>query len=345
MPSKGKGGDKGGEKERCGECGKAVSDADAGVLCEICEIWFHIKCENIGEPMYKAMQQFKTLHWYCETCSLGAEKLMNMLAKVEGRVQKLEKAKDSTLVTMTAEINKIEGKVNELADGVEKSLRKMEEKLNEMEKTKANQLPDGASASVEAVPKWSEIVSKAVDSKFTEMQDNMAKVSAAVEETKSQIEEQKEKESRQSNIIIYNNEEERTEDKEEWRRKEMDFCLELFNSTLEVAVKAEDIVKTIRLGKRTSGTKRPMLVQFRSKTIKNEVMESLWKLKKADPKQKSLSIQPDMTKKEREECKRLVALAKQKEVDEGQGEFMYRVRGPPEKMTIVKLRRFVSTAC
>ena len=52
-----------------------------------------------------------------------------------------------------------------------------------------------------------------------------------------------------------------------------------------------------------------------------------------------------MTKKEREECKRLVALAKQKEVDEGQGEFMYRVRGPPEKMTIVKLRRFVSTAC
>ena len=68
-------------------------------------------------------------------------------------------------------------------------------------------------------------------------------------------------------------------------------------------------------------------------------------IKKADQKQKSLSIQPDMTKKEREECKRLVALAKQKEVDEGQGEFMYRVRGPPEKMTIVKLRRFVSTAC
>lgn len=335
MPPKGKGGDKGGE--RCGDCGKAVNDADSGVMCEICEKWFHIKCENIGDPMYKAMMQFKALHWYCETCSLGAEKMMTMLTKLEGRVQKLEKEKDSTMAVMTVEMNKIEVKVNELADRVEQNLRKMEERINEMEKTKAQQMLDGAST--EAVPKWSEIVSKAVDSKFTEVQDNVTKVNAAVEETKLQLEEQKEKESRQSNIIIYNNEEERTENKDEWKTKEMGFCLELFNSTLEVAVKAEDIVRITRLGNRASGTKRPMLVQFRSKTIKNEVMETLWKLKKADAKHKSLSICHDMTKREREECKRLVALAKQKEADEGQGEFIYRVRGPPEKMTIVKLPR------
>jgi len=339
MPSKGKGGDKGGE--RCGDCGKAVTDADSGVMCEICEIWFHIKCENIGEPMYKAMMQFKALHWYCETCSIGAEKLMNMLAKLEGRVQKLEKERDSTVAEMTAEMNKMEAKINELAEGVEQNLQKMEERLNETEKARAQQAT--GCTNTEALPKWSEIVSKAVDSKFTEMQDNVAKVNAAVEETKLHLEEQKEKESRQNNIIIYNNEEERTENIDEWKTKEMGFCLELFNSTLEVAVKSEDIVKITRLGNRASGTKRPMLVQFRSKTIKNEVMESLWKLKNADAKHRVLSINHDMTKKEREECKKLVALAKQKQVDEGQGEFIFRVRGPPEKLTIVKLSRSVKT--
>ena len=102
-------------------------------------------------------------------------------------------------------------------------------------------------------------------------------------------------------------------------------------------VRAEEIVKMTRLGNRATGTKRPMLVQFKSRAIKNEVMESLWKLKKAEPKHKALSISHDMTKNEREECKKLVALAKQKEKDEGKGEYIYRVRGPPEKMIIVKL--------
>ena len=75
----------------------------------------------------------------------------------------------------------------------------------------------------EATPKWSEIVSKAVDSKFTEMQENMAKVNAAVEETKFKFEEQKEKESRQNNIVIYNSEEGLTTRKS-GRRKNLTFA-------------------------------------------------------------------------------------------------------------------------
>ena len=86
----------------------------------------------------------------------------------------------------------------------------MLEMKEEMEKTTEQSLEE---------PKWSEVVSQAVDTKFAEIHGNVTKVSAAVEETKIQIEEQKEREFRQNNVIIYNSEELRTENKEEWRKK------------------------------------------------------------------------------------------------------------------------------
>ena len=54
------------------------------------------------------------------------------------------------------------------------------------------------------------------------------------------------------------------------------------------------------------------------------VMESMSKLKSAEAKYKQLSITHDMTQKERTQCKLLVQEAKDKEQQEGQGEWIYR---------------------
>ena len=65
---------------------------------------------------------------------------------------------------------------------------------------------------------------------------------------------------------------------------------------------------------------RPCLVEFRDSLIKNAVMESLSNLANADEKYKKLSVAHDMTKLEREDLKKLLAEAKVKESDTGQGE-------------------------
>jgi len=44
-------------------------------------------------------------------------------------------------------------------------------------------------------------------------------------------------------------------------------------------------------------------------------------------------------KKEREQCKFLVESAKLKEQQEGQGEYIFRVRGPPSQMKIMRFRK------
>ena len=76
------------------------------------------------------------------------------------------------------------------------------------------------------------------------------------------------------------------------------------------------------------------MVHFGSYSIKNVVMESLFKLKHAEQKFKSIIVTHDMTQKERDQCKNVVEEAKQKESHDTSGEYKYRVRGPPGNMII-----------
>jgi len=83
---------------------------------------------------------------------------------------------------------------------------------------------------------------------------------------------------------------------------------------------------------------RPLIVQFASYTSKNLIMESLYKLKHAAQKLRNVIVAHDMTKLEREECRRLVEEAKAKEEEDDSGKYLYRVRGPPGGLKIVKIR-------
>ena len=99
-----------------------------------------------------------------------------------------------------------------------------------------------------------------------------------------------------------------------------------------------DVKKIFRLGKNESSstTPRPILIQFRERGIKNRIMESVFKLKNAEDKFKNVSITHDLTKQERAECKVLVAEAKTKQ-DVETGEWIWRVRGAPGMMKIVRI--------
>ena len=83
---------------------------------------------------------------------------------------------------------------------------------------------------------------------------------------------------------------------------------------------------------------RPLTVQFAGYTQKNLVMESLYKLKHAETHFKEIVIARDMTQTEREECRKLVADAKAQEAKDKSGEYIYRVRGLPGKMKVVKIK-------
>ena len=69
---------------------------------------------------------------------------------------------------------------------------------------------------------------------------------------------------------------------------------------------------------------RSILVQLGSRHLKNMVMESLYKIISMEAKYKNIIVAHDMTRKQRDECKALVAEAKVK-TDESR-DCVYRVR-------------------
>ena len=82
---------------------------------------------------------------------------------------------------------------------------------------------------------------------------------------------------------------------------------------------------------------RPIQVEFKNTSLKNYFMEFLPKLANAEDVYKQLCVTYDMTKSERSEVKKLVDEAK--ELQKGKREFVYKVRGTPGTMKIVKLRK------
>ena len=70
---------------------------------------------------------------------------------------------------------------------------------------------------------------------------------------------------------------------------------------------------------------------------KMELFKRLSNLRDAEDKYKCLSIQHDLTEKEREEGRKLIKKAMTKEIND-EGKWLYRVRGPPWARKIVRFK-------
>ena len=80
-----------------------------------------------------------------------------------------------------------------------------------------------------------------------------------------------------------------------------------------------------------------MKVSFVDAFDKRKFLTNLSKLKDAPAELTSLRIQHDLNKDERETTKRLLAAAYEKNQNEKPSNFLYKVRGPPYALKIVKV--------
>lgn len=201
------------------------------------------------------------------------------------------------------------------------------------------------------VRKNAEFTEKIVEDKLKITSKAVEEMSNKFQESKSYFEEEQDKEIRRNNIIIYRMPEHLEVSIPE-ERKVLDkrFVLNLF-SNMQAGIIEEDVRATLRLGRltvqgsadtatgRATANPRPVLVQFTNRMAKNLVMNNLYKLKNLEEKFKNLSIAHDMTKQERKECKDLVEEAKKQSAEDTTGNYIYRARGAPGAMQIVRLRK------
>ena len=328
--------------------------------------------------MYELLEDEDTgVHWYCKTCNKNFAKLMVLVSSIkqrhnilEARMDKMEEEKGkmmSDMESVSKSVSSVKAEVQEmneskLSDGMMKAIEVIVSKvkaevtsLNEevtalegqitltdtkLETAIEAKLVDNLSKNAETIkkklePSWESVIAQAVDSKLEQVSGDVNKVQQTLADVKVQADEEKDKESRSHNVIIYRVSESGT--REERSKTDKAFCMNLLKTALRLDVQDADIKSVFRLGKRDVGD-RPMMVQFRDNTTKNHMMESLYKLKDADECFKNISVTHDLTQSERLECKKLVDEAKKKQQEE-QGEYIWRVRGLPGQLKLVKIRK------
>ena len=350
---------------KCKACKKIFADANSNILeCERCSEHFCAKCCKVNDIEYTFMSTRKDIHWFCTSCDVVAmesvifdkelETKINVYIKAlneriielekmiaekvdkkefDNRMEKFTNKNSESMINMKSEIQEIKHSNQIFQNNLVEKLKSFEIKMKQDIDEKINE--DDT---------WAMVVSRSIDEKMLHVQSDMDDIKLSVNEaqstmkhTKEFLQEEKDKENRRRNIIIYRMPESKAKDVVNKQKDDKEIFLKLMNDVLEVNCNENDIIRTFRFGKKEEGKDKPLLIEFKSMSLKNQMMESLYKLAKANDVFKNLSISHDMTKAERNEQKKLVNEAKDKEKNEG--EFRFKVRGLPGAMRIVKIKK------
>ena len=353
------------ELQKCDECKNNVTSTEKTVQCELCELWSHCKCEGIQEDAYELLKQDK-IHFFCGKCEKAAGQLLKSVVKLKERQDKLEedhitfKKEISYTIqdfadtfteeakSKTEDIAKLEKTVDDMKKEVGRfkleyktELKKMNEQVKDLIKTREEadfekQIEQITQAFVKDT-QWTDIVKKEVNSKIETVSAELSSIQKMVDVTKSMAEE--EKEARSNNIIIYRVPESTDTSFEGRQKHDKATIIDILRELIDKDFDETEIQKTFRLGKMNmeASKQRPILVQFVNRMTKNYLMNNLYYIKKTP--YKDIVISHDMTKNERDQCKKLVEEAKKKELEESSGEWIFRVRGLPGQMKIMKIRK------
>lgn len=352
------------KKDKCGDCSKNVLTSEKAVMCDVCQKWYHTKCQDVQDNTYNFLTDNTdpNIHWYCTKCNEGIAECIQSITKLNIEVKELSKDfhllqddytkfKHETIEEQGKNVDKVDSLTKYVTDckndikALKQELQgcnKLKEEMKDVQDkiSKNSHLMDEKLSSIknELPATWSTIVTKEVSEKFKSVDTDVQLIQKLVTENKQKIDDAKDKESRENNIIIYRLKE-GNQSTEDQRKQDKDFVMSLIKDALGIDIVETDIKAMYRIGKTNDDPDvyRPFLVQFREKRMKNLVMESLVKLKNAPEAFQNLSIAHDMTKAEREECKRLVEEAKTKQKSET-GEFKWLVRGPPHSLKLVRVR-------
>jgi len=336
------------EDEVCDVCGGSVEES--GIQCELCDYWYHYKCVGFLEDVYKALT-FDSVHWYCKHCNVKVAEIIKALTKAQVKIERLEKE----MAEVKMQVNSTNAAIGDLKNDV----RKVKDDVKEIAHIKSviNTLTTDMTSLKDAVkitdtkietaieaslvnsakkPSFAAIVSKEVDSRLESVVHDVSKVKETIAVVRKSADEEIDRENRSHNIIIYNIPE--VQDRAVRIKQDKDFILDLFNVGMQLKISTEDIKSVFRLGRLDNNKARPLMVQFRDRNSRSEVMDLCYRLKDAEDRFRNLSIAYDLSKTEREVCKKMLDEAKQNFAGNS-GELVWKLRGTPGQFRVIKYRK------
>ena len=288
----------------CKICDNFVTDS--GVECDACQKWYHYTCGGLDKREYELLSLIskkaeQSVHWFCPDCNFRTLLLVNTINDLKAKMDNTV----SEISDIKKEITGFNDKTNKLTEGLEKTWHEIQlmqnqikeniqdfatikKSVNDMEKNMAD-MEHGFLKQVEEVTdiesqnsKWADAVKKHINNEMGVVNNEIVEVQNMLTETKNTAIEERDKENRRNNLVIYRAPESSAAVAVERTSDDLQQVLHFFNQALSVGASNEDIVKVVRLGKRDTSSApkpRPLLIQLSNHSIRNLIMESLYKIK------------------------------------------------------------------
>ena len=281
------------EDSICKRCMKDVREGQDGIACDLCISWFHIGCVHITRDEYNASKKFTACKWFCKECDCQLKNMETVIREQKIKIIRME-------VDHKTYLEKFEEFQSKL-DSLNKTIVDLREQ-NKREITKSNGIGENFAE------RLGRLESKVQQIEIT----NKEKISD--ETTKKVLENVKEREDRQKkerNLILFNVPEPKKQLNENQKiREDIKRCDILFKREMRFYnVEIEEITRMGRESDERNGIRnkpRPLLVKLREAKNKWRIIANAkWLRESSFEGIRKVSIAPDMTKKEREENKKL----------------------------------------
>ncbi|ESN90134.1 hypothetical protein HELRODRAFT_182831 [Helobdella robusta] len=301
------------EKNKCQTCNKVTGAKDILHCRFCCSAAVHWRCIGMSDSTMKELQQPNNFVWMCNSC-IGQIELFRLNSQLNEMSVEIRKLQESN-AKISDQVNYIQDKLDsgEIDNNFGDKITTLQENLK---KSYADTLKDVVVADVVKV-----------NNRVTNMNDGIQALKVEVIKTKETIQSISEIEERSCNLIIFRLKENVDLSVSDGRREDDENISRILGTILKDKVDKFDVVKQFRLGKKTEKT-RPLLVRLKSKSLKNLIMENLSNLKNLDEDLRGISVGHDLTKEQRNDCKKLIETAREKDKDRAdKQDFVYRVTG------------------
>ena len=289
-----------GSTSACSKCKLPFIDMDSDCIeCERCDGWFCMNCCGLSSTDFRLFQEVRAAHWFCFQCESRAIEAVKTDQVVEERCSKfLGEANDRIL-----RLEKESVKWNEVQDhcnDLDNKLKALTESVSAVQADLSRGL-GLATASTTATSRSSH-------------EDLVLSQSDVESICKGCMEEEREK-SRRRNNAIFQGIPEAVSDISTAR---LDHDTGIINDILkQLDMPNTQYEKALRLGKRDPENvkPRPVLIEFKDSKARDMLLRRATNLAKAPDSFKDIYIQPDRTKKEREERRKLVKELKSRQAE------------------------------
>ena len=359
------------DQKACKACEKdwnSVRPKGYSVGCSFCGKFYCLACADVKKSTELPGVSRADVFWACKLCKEIVEPMLiylikgkpdqnQIIASIEHKIDTISTQIDTTIRSVVPDIIKkcmtpMQKKVTESVDkAAEETVKKVTESV------KAAVAPAVEAAIIPVAEKhFTTVKQSVVDSVGDIVRDNVSKSWAEAlrgdnfpdindptaqnapikpkvtfnTALKRAFADHRQDESRRKNVIIYRAPEPNETIKENREKADKELVEELLDH-IEVPYNPVEI---LRLGTYTEGSDqiRPIKVVFANNIAQSEVMSNTSKLRNAPDSINSLSVQYDMNREERDQCREQVNIAKKR--TKNSTTHYYRVVGRPGNMSV-----------